>query len=79
MHDIARTHDHHAGLFHERDAPLGRDYSARSFTVGIGGPVGSGKTALLLAFCRAPERSIAARRRGPMVEYGRSFPITNRR
>ena len=52
MHDIARTHDHHAGLFHERDAPLGRDYTARSFTVGIGGPVGSGKTALLLALCR---------------------------
>jgi urease accessory protein len=53
MHDIARTHDHHPGLFHERDAPLGRDYTARSFTVGIGGPVGSGKTALLLALCRA--------------------------
>ena len=52
MHDIARTHDHHPGLFHERDAPLGRDYTARSFTVGIGGPVGSGKTALLLAICR---------------------------
>jgi urease accessory protein len=52
MHDIARTHDHHPGLFHERDAPLGRDYTARSFTVGIGGPVGSGKTALLLALCR---------------------------
>jgi urease accessory protein len=29
-----------------------RDYRARSFTVGIGGPVGSGKTALLLALCR---------------------------
>ena len=53
MHDIARTHDHRPGLFHERDAPLGRDYGARSFTVGIGGPVGSGKTALLLALCRA--------------------------
>ena len=26
---------------------------ARAFTVGIGGPVGSGKTALLLALCRA--------------------------
>ncbi len=48
------THDHHdhPGLFHERDAPLSRDYSARSFTVGIGGPVGSGKTALLLALCQ---------------------------
>jgi urease accessory protein len=55
MHDIARphSHHHHPGLFHERDAPLGRDYSARSFTIGIGGPVGSGKTALLLALCRA--------------------------
>ena len=48
------THDHHdhPGLFHERDAPLARDYSARSFTVGIGGPVGSGKTALMLALCQ---------------------------
>lgn len=29
-----------------------RDYGARAFTVGVGGPVGSGKTALLLAICR---------------------------
>ncbi len=28
-------------------------YQKRAFTVGIGGPVGSGKTALLLALCRA--------------------------
>src|SRR5213078_2589558 len=35
-----------------RDRPLNRDYGARSFTVGIGGPVGSGKTALVLALCR---------------------------
>jgi urease accessory protein len=40
------------GLFHARPAPLARDYRARAFTVGIGGPVGSGKTALLLALCR---------------------------
>src|SRR5712692_2729925 len=46
------THEHHPGLFHERDAPLDRDYSQRAFTIGIGGPVGSGKTALLLALCR---------------------------
>src|SRR5207302_4324706 len=32
--------------------PIDRDYTARAFTVGIGGPVGSGKTALLLALCR---------------------------
>jgi urease accessory protein len=40
------------GTYEERDAPLERDYSSRAFTVGIGGPVGSGKTALLLALCR---------------------------
>jgi urease accessory protein len=43
----------HAGLFADRPSPLTRDYAARAFTVGIGGPVGSGKTALLLALCRA--------------------------
>ncbi len=41
------------GAFDERPAPLARDFHARAFTVGIGGPVGSGKTALLLALCRA--------------------------
>ena len=40
------------GQFHERPGRKARDYGARSFTVGIGGPVGSGKTALLLALCR---------------------------
>jgi len=29
-----------------------RNYQTRAFTVGIGGPVGSGKTALLLALCQ---------------------------
>ena len=29
-----------------------RDWSTRAFTVGIGGPVGSGKTALTLQLCR---------------------------
>src|SRR5712671_442357 len=56
MHQTGHPHTHehheHAGLFHERDAPLARDYKARSFTVGIGGPVGSGKTALMLALCQ---------------------------
>ena len=32
---------------------MNRDYRKRSFTIGIGGPVGSGKTALLLALCKA--------------------------
>jgi len=47
-----------------REMPLieGRDWSDRAFTVGIGGPVGSGKTALMLALCLAlrSKYSIAA-------------------
>jgi urease accessory protein len=55
---VFRETQHHdddmgVGLFHARPGPLARDYQARAFTVGIGGPVGSGKTALLLALCRA--------------------------
>ena len=54
-HEHGHSHDEleHAGHFDERDTPLRRDYVARAFTVGIGGPVGSGKTALVLALCRA--------------------------
>jgi urease accessory protein len=40
------------GRFRDRSAPLARDFATRAFTIGIGGPVGSGKTALLLALCR---------------------------
>jgi urease accessory protein len=39
------------GHFHERDLPLDRDFKQRAFTVGVGGPVGSGKTALMLQLC----------------------------
>jgi len=50
------THEHleHAGKFAERDLPdwSDRNFRDRGFTVGIGGPVGSGKTALTLALCR---------------------------
>jgi urease accessory protein len=57
MHQTGHPHTHehheHPGLFHERDVPIARDYGARSFTIGIGGPVGSGKTALMLALCQA--------------------------
>ncbi|HTA30704.1 MAG TPA: urease accessory protein UreG [Candidatus Cybelea sp.] len=53
-HGLEHTHEHldHAGHFHERAQPLTRDFHQRAFTVGVGGPVGSGKTALLLALCR---------------------------
>jgi urease accessory protein len=55
-HNHAHGHAHEPfespGQFAERETlnPR-RDYGARSFTVGIGGPVGSGKTALLQALC----------------------------
>ncbi|GAC1518311.1 MAG: hypothetical protein NVS3B10_20190 [Polyangiales bacterium] len=56
-HDHAHGHTHERwdgpGAFHRRGALQGRDFGARAFTIGIGGPVGSGKTALLLALCRA--------------------------
>lgn len=41
------------GVFEEREPPTwdGRDFAQRAFTVGIGGPVGSGKTALVLQLC----------------------------
>ncbi len=54
-HPHDHTHDHlpHPGFFRERPPRLARDFRERAFTVGIGGPVGSGKTALLLALCRA--------------------------
>lgn len=40
------------GHFHHRESPLDRDFNQRAFTVGVGGPVGSGKTALVLQLCR---------------------------
>jgi urease accessory protein len=53
-HPADHVHDEPPGpgLYQQRRGPLARDYSARAFTIGIGGPVGSGKTALLLALCR---------------------------
>jgi urease accessory protein len=48
------THEkmEHPGHYHLRESPLARDFGRRAFTVGIGGPVGSGKTALMLQLCR---------------------------
>ncbi|KAF2830175.1 urease accessory protein UreG [Ophiobolus disseminans] len=41
------------GSFLGREMPIieNRDWEDRAFTIGIGGPVGSGKTALMLALC----------------------------
>jgi urease accessory protein len=56
FHHSPEPHDHEdpatPGLFHQRPGRRTRDLQSRSFTVGIGGPVGSGKTALLLALCQ---------------------------
>jgi urease accessory protein len=52
-HDIGHEHDHGPGEFEHRETAHRRDFARRAFTVGIGGPVGSGKTALVLAVCCA--------------------------
>lgn len=46
-------HDEGPGTYAGRPRTRTRDLSRRAFTVGVGGPVGSGKTALVLALCRA--------------------------
>jgi urease accessory protein len=53
--NAAHSHEqwNHPGRFQNRARALSnRDFSSRAFTVGVGGPVGSGKTALMLALCR---------------------------
>src|SRR5437764_928743 len=54
-HEHPHHHEHaeHPGFFADREPAHPRDYRSRACTVGIGGPVGSGKTALVLALCRA--------------------------
>jgi urease accessory protein len=55
-HSHGHTHEHeqwdHPGEFRLRELMLpDRDFKKRAFTVGIGGPVGSGKTALVKEIC----------------------------
>ena len=56
-HEHSHSHSHepmdHPGHFRDRELPITRDFSQRAFTVGVGGPVGSGKTALMLQLCRS--------------------------
>ncbi len=55
---MAEGNDHsheawdHPGRYRQQKPLPDRDYKSRAFTVGVGGPVGSGKTALMLALCR---------------------------
>ena len=59
---VGHGHSHNdydsAGSFSARSTGArqfwaGRDWTRRAFTIGIGGPVGSGKTALTLELCRS--------------------------
>ena len=51
-HDHDHDHYDHPGHFHQRSLPLpSRNFEQRAFTVGVGGPVGTGKSALVLALC----------------------------
>jgi len=61
-HGHTRQAMDHSCDSHEGEPPRDRDFSRRAFTVGVGGPVGSGKTALLLKLCLAirDSRNIAA-------------------
>mmetsp|Transcript_11003 Transcript_11003/g.20564 ORF Transcript_11003/g.20564 Transcript_11003/m.20564 type:complete len:264 (-) Transcript_11003:176-967(-) len=57
---IFTSHEHmdHPGRYEDRPTAMlpsnsaHRDFHERVFTVGLGGPVGSGKTALMLALCK---------------------------
>ena len=53
---LSHAHAHTPGEFSPRREWLNRDWKTRAFTVGIGGPVGSGKTALVLQLCRRLRR-----------------------
>lgn len=57
-----------------------RDWSERAFTVGIGGPVGSGKTALMLALCQRlrDQYSIAAVTNDIFTKEDTEFLVRNK-
>jgi urease accessory protein len=66
-HPLQHLHHDHGmaggpGTFSTREPMRRRDFAQRAFTVGVGGPVGSGKTALMLQLCRRlrETRNIAA-------------------
>ncbi|KAF8827364.1 hypothetical protein HHX47_DHR4000104 [Lentinula edodes] len=82
--DHGHTHEHYndAGKYAERDMPdySGRDFEERGFTIGIGGPVGSGKTALTLALCQKlrKEYNIATVTNDIFTREDQEFLIKNR-
>ncbi|KAI9306315.1 urease accessory protein UreG [Cunninghamella echinulata] len=87
-HDHTHGHGHthedldHPGLYEERPKAeyQQRDWSERAFTVGIGGPVGSGKTALMLALCQRlrDKYSIAAVTNDIFTKEDTEFLVRNK-
>ncbi|XP_071922053.1 urease accessory protein G isoform X4 [Coffea arabica] len=82
-HDGLAPHSHEPiyspGYFRRRARPLSnRDFNERAFTVGIGGPVGTGKTALMLALCKflRDKYSLAALEDGKFM-WIKSSSVTN--
>ena len=73
-HDVpgGDPHEHLGGGWHARGGPL---------RIGIGGPVGSGKTALVAALCRTLGDELRARRRHQrhLHHRGRRLPAPQRR
>ncbi|KAL7279915.1 hypothetical protein ACG7TL_006324 [Trametes sanguinea] len=78
------THEHldNPGKYAERDMPnySSRNFEERGFTVGIGGPVGSGKTALTLALCQKlrEEYNIATVTNDIFTKEDQEFLIKNK-
>ncbi|EKM79331.1 hypothetical protein AGABI1DRAFT_113901 [Agaricus bisporus var. burnettii JB137-S8] len=82
--DHGHTHEQldHPGKYSERDLPdySARNFEERGFTIGIGGPVGSGKTALTLALCQKlrKEYNIATVTNDIFTREDQEFLIKNR-
>jgi len=73
-------HDHleHPGLFAERKKPLSnRDYQQQSFTVGVGGPVGTGKTVLALCEAMRDQNQLAVITNDILTREDAEFLIRN--
>ncbi|GJJ15698.1 hypothetical protein Clacol_009976 [Clathrus columnatus] len=83
QNEHGHTHEHleHAGKYAERDLPdySHRNFVERGFTIGIGGPVGSGKTALTLALCKRfrDEYNIAVTTNDIFTQEDAEFLIRN--
>ncbi|KAJ7600951.1 CobW/HypB/UreG, nucleotide-binding domain-containing protein [Mycena floridula] len=82
--DHGHTHEHYTGpgKYSQREMPdySGRNFEERGFTIGIGGPVGSGKTALTLALCRKlrKEYNLATVTNDIFTREDQEFLIKNR-